>query len=398
MKALHILQVTNRIPWPLNDGGNIAVYNLTRHLHRAGHRVELASLNTSKHHQDPKVITEVTAVHAVDIDTTVTLSGAIWGMFSTLPYNIARFLSSDFSVLLQRLLSEGHFDLVQLEGSYMSLYIPAIRAVTQAPIILRSHNVEFQIWERLAGHEPNLLKRIYMRRLGRGIRRFELAHLQEVDAIVPIAQQDEAFYRSSGFRKPMRTIGGGVDLSAFSPQHPLTTNLKIGFLGSLEWMPNVQGLHWFLEEIWPHVFAQHPTAELHVAGKNPPAALASLQVAGMTFHGMVPDAASFMETCHFFIVPLHAGGGMRLKVVEAMAMGRCVIATQIGAEGVDAKAGEEIIQIDGVEEWKLAFDLLLPRPERSLAVAAAAMQAAHARFGLAAIGAQLEEFYQEVLA
>lgn len=397
LKPLRILQVTNRIPWPLNDGGNIAVYNLTRYLHNAGHHVELACLNTSKHHQDPTVIQAVAAIHAVDIDTTVTAWGAFAAMFSSLPYNVARFLSQEFSELLQRLLQGDRFDLVQLEGSYLSLYIPAIQAVSKAPIILRSHNVEFQIWQRLATHEPNLFKRLYMKRLARGIRKFELDHLQDVDAIIPIASQDEKFYCASGFQKPMRTINGGVDTSTFQPQHPLEPNLKIGFLGSLEWMPNLNGLAWFVEEIWPMLRKANSKLELHVAGKNPPDHLQDWKVEGMTFHGMVPDAAAFMETCHFFIVPLHAGGGMRMKIIEAMAMGRCVVSTSIGAEGIDAQDNTEIVIADGTDAWIKRIQELLQAPERSLAIAQQAHSLAQGRFGLAAVGEQLETFYQEVL-
>jgi polysaccharide biosynthesis protein PslH len=299
LKALHILQVTNRIPWPLNDGGNIAVYNLTRHLHRAGHRVQMACLNTSKHRQDPAAITEADAVHTVDIDTSITAWGAFKGLFGKQPYNVSRFWSPAFAQLLQDLLQKNAFDLIQLEGSYLSIYVAAMRAVSTVPIVLRSHNVEFQIWDRVAAHTRNPLKRIYIRNLAGKIQDFELTHLHDYDAIIPIASHDEAFYRAEGYRLPIRTVNGGVDLSAFSPKLPLVANRKVAFLGSLEWLPNVQGLEWFLAKVWPQVHAQHPDVELHVAGKNPVAHLQALQVPGMTFHGMVADAAAMMESCHF---------------------------------------------------------------------------------------------------
>ncbi|HEX2901078.1 MAG TPA: glycosyltransferase, partial [Bacteroidia bacterium] len=238
MKGLHILQVANRIPWPLNDGGNIATYNVTRLLHRAGHRVELACLNTSKHRQDPASIREVTAVHAVDIDTTVTALGAFKGLIAATPYNVARFWSPAFAEMLESLLRKGDFDLVQLEGSYMSLYTASIRKATKAPLILRSHNVEHQIWQRLAANEANFLKRAYLQSLTRKIRTWELEHLNDYDAILPIAHQDAEFYRQQGFSGPIRTVHGGVDLETFHLKAPLAFNFKVGFLGSLEWMPN----------------------------------------------------------------------------------------------------------------------------------------------------------------
>lgn len=397
MKGLHILQVVNRVPWPLNDGGNIATYNVTRFLHRAGHRVELACLNTLKHHQDPRSLTEATAVHTVDIDTTVTISGAAKGLLTRIPYNVKRFLSQEFSDKLQSILREGDFDLVQLEGSYMSLYAATIRHATKAPIVLRSHNVEFQIWERLAANEGNVFKRTYLQSLTKKIRAWELDHLQDYDAIIPIASQDAEFYRNQGFKGPIRTINGGVDLETFHVTEEISHNYKVAFLGSLEWMPNVQGLHWFLNEIWPQLRSLEPRLELHVAGKNPSEELKALKVNGMIFHGEVHDAASFMESCHFFVVPLLSGGGMRLKVVEAMAMGRCVISTTIGAEGIDCKIGEEILLADDPADWVTVFQGLLADSANSVSIAQAGMVAARQRFSLAAVGAAFEEFYKEVL-
>ncbi|MFM2376880.1 MAG: hypothetical protein RLZZ165_1977, partial [Bacteroidota bacterium] len=319
------------------------------------------------------------------------------GLFTGMPYNVVRFWSQPFAELLGRVLRQHAFDIVQLEGSYLSLYSETIRKASPARLILRSHNVEHLIWNRLAENEGNALRRLYLRGLGRKIQAWELAHLNDYDAIIPIAHQDEALYRAHGFHRPMRTIHGGVDLSAFAPKLPLAFNLNVGFLGSLEWLPNVQGLIWFLEQVWPRLREIIPGLVLQVAGKNPPRHLQDLRVEGMVFHGMVADAAAFMEGCHFFIVPLLSGGGMRIKVVEAMAMGRSVVSTRIGAEGIRLNEGEEITLADTAEEWVHAFRSLVGSPSVSLGIARKAMDAARSRFGLEAMGRSFEEFYREVL-
>lgn len=397
MKPLRILQVTNRIPWPLNDGGNIATYNLTRALHRAGHHVELACLNTSKHRQDPAVIREAAAVTAVDIETTVTAMGAFRGLFTRMPYNVARFRSASFSSKLGQLLRERVFDIVQLEGSYMSLYLQVIRSATRVPVILRSHNVEHQIWNRLAVSEPSALKRWYLRQLGRKIAAWELEQMPLVDAIVPITEQDATYYRMQGYTKVIRPIPGGVDLADLARKDAIVPDTRIAFLGSLEWLPNLQGLEWFLQAVWPELHRRHPQLQLHVAGKNPPAQLSQIKAAGMTFHGMVPDAGEFLRTCHFFIVPLLSGGGMRIKVLEAMAAGCCVLSTNIGAEGIAVRHGHEVMLCDKPEEWLVAFDQLLSRPEASLAMAEEGRLLAIARYGMEAVGEEFVKFYREVL-
>jgi glycosyltransferase involved in cell wall biosynthesis len=396
LRPLSILQITNRIPWPLNDGGNIATYNVTRFLHRKGHRIVLASLNTQKHYQQPSVLREVSEVRAVDIDTSITLGGLIGGLFSRQPYNVERFRSDEFAALLKELLQKEKFDIVQLEGSYLSIYLPVIREHSNSPVLLRSHNVEFRIWERLAANTGNPLKRFYLQNLARKIRRFELHWLPQYDGIIPIADQDEDFYRESGFKGHLRTINGGVDLATFSPSRPLAFAPTICFLGSLEWKPNVQGLHWFLQKVWPQVVDLHPEAELHVAGKNPPAALSRLSAPGLKFHGMVPDAAEFLDSCHIFIVPLLSGGGMRLKIVEAMANGKCILSTRVGAEGIACTHEKDIFLSDDPDEWARILRELLTSRQRSVQVAKNGMQLAKEKYSWEAIIAQFEAFYQEV--
>lgn len=398
MKPLRILQISNRIPWPLNDGGNIATYNVARYLHRQGHSVTLASLNTLKHRQDPSQLKEIDAIHSVEIDTSISILGLIKGIFSAEPYNVSRFKSLAFENLLLDLLEKESFDLVQLEGSYMSLYCDTIRKKTSVPIVLRSHNVEFKIWNRLANAEQSKLKSWYLKLLGKKIERFEIDHLDDYDAIVPIADLDEEFYRSKQFSKPMRTVNGGVDLERFAPVSTISADTKFLFLGSLEWQPNIQGLYWFLENVWPKIYQKHPNTSFHVAGKNPSKALAELKVEGMVFHGMVDDAAEFLKSGHFLVVPLHSGGGMRLKIVEALANAKCIISTSLGAEGIAINDGKNIVLADSPQTWIEKMDYYLQHPEESVAIAQNALQLAHDKYGWDAIVSDLVDFYRtEVL-
>lgn len=398
MKPIHILQVTNRIPWPLNDGGNIATYNVSRFLHRNGHRVVLASLNTNKHHQDPAVLKEIDEVHAIDIDTSLTAVGLLKGLFSRQPYNVERFRSEEFAELLARLVTENQFDIIQLEGSYLSLYIEGVRKHTDCPIVMRSHNVEFKIWERLAANTSNPLKRFYLKNLAGKIKNFEVKLIPACDGIIPIAGQDTDFYREAGFKGHLKTINGGVDLETFKPSVPPHFAPTICFLGSLEWQPNVQGLRWFLDQVWPAVHAAHPEAEFHVAGKNPPPELEKLSVPGMRFHGMVPDAPAFLDASHIFVVPLFSGGGMRMKIVEAMANGKCTVSTRIGAEGIAYKDEHDILLAEEANEWIGILNDLLTSQHKSVEIAKNGMQLAQGKYSWEAIVAQFEAFYREVLA
>lgn len=390
---MRILQLNNRLPWPLNDGGNIATWHVTKYLHEFGHTVTLAALNTSKHRQDPKVLSDIAEVHAVDIDTSVSPIGALVALFGSLPYNLKRFESPDFRALLVRLLTENAFDIILVETSYMALYLDTLRAHTSCPIILRSHNIEHQIWERLAEAASNPLKGWYFRHLAKKIKRFEIDTADQFDGIVAITADDLTWYSDHTKSVQLTSINAGANLDRFTttpPTHPL----KMCFLGSLEWEPNVQGLRWFLDAAWPLIRAAWPEAELHVAGKNPPDSLKMLTVPGMVFHGEIPNVETFLSTYGILVVPLLSGGGMRLKVVEAMAAGKCVLSTSIGAEGIAYTDGTDLLIADTPEAFRDQAINLQAHPDRVTQIGQAAMQLAREKYDWAQLVRRFEAFFE----
>lgn len=376
LKPLKILQINNRIPWPLNDGGNLATYYVGKFLHSLGHKVSLATLNTTKHRQDPKVVAQIYTVYTTEIDTRIRIFPMIKALFSKMPYNIKRFVSPEFSQTLKECIQKENPDIIQIEGSYQAIYIADLRQVTNAPIVLRSHNVEWKIWHRLAQGASNPLKRWYLNNLQQKIRAFEERTLHDFDAIVAITDEDRDWYQDNGYAKNLTTIQAGVDLSDRIPAASWPSMASIGFIGSLEWEPNLEGLKWFVEEVWPTVYQAHPKCQFHVAGKNPPEWMHTWDVPGMTFHGMVENATAFIQDVHLFIVPLLSGSGMRLKVIEAMAVKKCVVSTSIGAEGIHIEDGKDIVLADTAEEMVFALNNLLDNPEKSKAIASEGYQTA----------------------
>lgn len=394
LKQLHILQVTNRLPWPLNDGGNLATHAIAKHLSALGHRVTLASLNTRKHRQDPSALSNVAEVHAVDIDTRIRPLPLALGLFQSTPYNIARFRSPAFEDLLSRLVREQRPDIVQLEGSYQALFLPAIRRGGDVPVLLRSHNVEWRIWQRVFQYERNPLKRLYLRNMYRKIRAFEQDTLHGFDGVVAITEEDEAWYKAQGFAGPITTVNAGADLSRYAPGGDWAPAFKVGFIGSMEWEPNVQGLLWFLDKVWPAVLAACPEAEFHIAGKHPPEWMDRWnELPGVRFHGMVEDAVDFLRGIRLFVVPLLSGSGMRLKIVEALAMQKCVVSTRVGAEGIRVVDGRDLLLRDQPAEFSGALISLLREPARGEALALAGRQSIQECYDWRILINRFVEFY-----
>jgi glycosyltransferase involved in cell wall biosynthesis len=377
---LRILQITNRIPFPLNDGGNIASYHVTYYLNKAGNQMTLASLNTKKHFQDPSALKDIADVYTSDIDTTVTPVGLLRGIFSNIPYNVKRFQSQAFEDLLRDILGKNTFDIIQVEGSYMALYLPVLRANSKAPIVLRSHNIEHEIWHRLAVNESNPVKRWYFTMLSGKIKVFEDRTLKLFDAIVAITDRDADYYRKQGFKGELKVINAGADLERFKPNRSLQQKGTICFLAGLDWLPNQQGLDWFIDTIWKELKYKFPDIQLHIAGKSMPERYYALKNQGISVHGMVPDAIEYLQKYEIFIVPLLSGGGMRLKVVEGMALGKCIISTSVGAEGVAYSNGIDIIIADTPEQWIEKISDLINTPEQIYAIGENAYMLANRKY------------------
>ncbi|WP_223649878.1 glycosyltransferase family 4 protein [Hymenobacter psoromatis] len=358
---MHILQVSPRIPYPLHDGGAIGIYNITAGLLRAGHRVTMLAINTPKHHQPADVLAHLGPnfrLVTVDVDTTARPLKALWNLlFSRRPYNIARFINSDVIGVLVPLIQTESFDVIQYEGTYVAWYHEWLDSEDLTPeravSILRAHNIEYVIWERLAQGEKNLAKRQYLNQLAARLRRFEKEYLWCFDGVAAITKEDIVRLRELGCPEPIALVPAAVEMASFQPDPSIKPQPRTIFMiGSLNWLPNLEGLEWLLREVWPALHAELPDLELHVAGVAPPAHLLVPRHDNVFIHGFVESAAAFMRQYELMLVPLLSGGGMRVKIIEGMALGKGILSTSIGAEGIEVRDGHDIIRRDGAAAWQ----------------------------------------------
>ncbi|MDX8340537.1 glycosyltransferase family 4 protein [Draconibacterium sp. IB214405] len=344
---MNILQVTNKVPFPAKDGGAIACMNLTRGFSQLGHRVTVLAMNTLKHHVQPNEIPEdikqLATFKLVDVPARINAFAALVNLlFSQKPYNAVRFIDKNFSDALVELLTNNQFDIIQLEGLYVCPYIPVIRKYSKATVVYRAHNVEFEIWERAAKLSHGL-KKIYLQNLSKRIRRFEKGLLNSYDVLVPITSRDGDRLDKLGNVKDKLVSQTGVDTSRLVADKSEMEFPSLFHLGSLEWAPNQEGVLWFIENCWPEIHKTYPELRFYVAGRNAPQWLIDkLNVDGVVFEGEVADAYRFMNSKAIMIVPLFSGSGMRIKIIEGMALGKSIISTSIGAEGITVTDGEDI--------------------------------------------------------
>ncbi len=351
---MRILQLCHKIPFPPSDGGAIAMHQLTRGLLDKGQYVKVMALAPFKQKQEPdsipKEYTEETSFEAFPVDTRVKPWPAFMNLFTRESYNISRFYCPKAAARLAGVLQEEEFDIIQLEGLYLTPYIPVIRRHTGSPIIFRSHNIEHFIWERMAKSEPNPVKRGYLKLLASRLKTFELKTVYQVDGLVAISPLDKYFFVKNGFSHPAITIPVTIDTDQYSPGEDTAEPGTIFHLGSMDWRPNQEGVRWFLDKVWPLVTGKDPSLCFHLAGKNIPDSFRRFKTGQVKVDGMVPDAVHYMNSKDLMVVPLRSGGGMRVKIIEGMAAGKAIVSTSIGAEGIDCTHGENIFLADTADE------------------------------------------------
>ena len=398
---MKILQLCNRVPFPLVDGGAIAMFAMTKSFANAGCEVHTLAINTKKHFVDPTKIpswfSDKTELYTVNADTDVKAAGAFMNLFSSSSYNLVRFDIPEYHKKLEELLKKNKYDVVQLEGLFLSMYIPTIRKYSAALISMRAHNVEYLIWERMALNTNSVVKKKYLQLLAARLKREEIAALNQVDCIVPISSVDEASYQKLGAKVPMLVCTGGVDedLLLFATQS--TEVNSIFHLAAMNWQPNLQAADWLLEKIWPLLKNKFPDLKLYLVGKDMPAKYFKLENQQLQVNGAVANAFDFMLSKNIMLVPLLSGSGMRIKIVEGMALGKVIVSTRIGAEGIDYTHKKNILIADTAEDFASAVELALTQKELYQSISTNARQLVKEKYTNTSIVNALLNFYETQL-
>ena len=334
---MNILILGNRFPWPLHDGGAIATFQMMKALAFEGHGISYFSFNTKKHFVDEKTLLErfsFCKFYPQDLDTSVTPLGAIKNLFSNRSFHLQRYENEQANASLAKILQFESFDIVHIEGLYSAGFIETVRKYFKGHVSYRAHNIESQIWERLADETSNRFKKFYLKLQAKRLKREEELFWQKVDSIIPIAP-DDAKAISLKVNKPMFTYLPGVQIGLI--EEVQLQPFQLFHIGSMEWMANVQGVEWFLQKVWPLVKSKVPQIEFHIAGKGLDPLDPWIFQSGVYNHGEVENAKTFMLNHGICVVPVVAGSGIRMKLIEAMSMGIPCVSTKIGVQGIAAE-------------------------------------------------------------
>lgn len=398
---MQILQVANKFPYPAKDGGSIATLSLSRSLASQGHKVTVLAINTSKHYTDPASVpselSDAIRFISVAVNTDIRILSLIRNfLFSSQPYNAERFISKEFDQTLKNLLSAEKFDIIQLEGLYLAPYLETIRAHSTAKVVMRAHNIEHEIWERTASLTKGI-KKWYIKSLAGRIRRMEVQYLNRYDAVLPITARDGDFLHKLGCRLPSHVLPMGVDTVELLPDHSRLEFPSVFHIGALDWMPNQEGLLWFFENVWGKILEKHPDLLFYLAGRNAPPHFKVLPYPNVVYTGEVDNAYDFIRSKAVMIVPVLSGSGMRIKIIEGMALGKAIVTTSIGTEGIATTHGSDIFISDDPEEFARYVCSLIEDRNFCLIIGENASKFVKSRYDNYIITSSLVDFFQKLI-
>ncbi len=396
---MNILQICNKPPFPPLEGGSLAMNAITQGLLDKGHKVKVLAVNSYKNEVlydfFPQWYLQSTLFESVFIDLKVKIFPAFLNLFSSKSYHVQRFISKDFELKLIEILQKEAFEIVQLETLYLTPYLSVIRKYSDAKIILRSHNIEHLIWERIAKEAKNPLKKWYLKHLAKTLKNYEVSTLNEYDGIAAITQTDATTLKQLGCNKALTAISYGLDINEYTVDNKNET-LDLFHIGAMNWIPNQQGIKWFLDNVWNLIHEKLPDLKLCLAGRSMPDWLLHSKYPNVIILGEVENAKYFIQSNGIMVVPLFSGSGIRIKIVEAMALGKAVITTTIGAEGINYSKNKNIIIANTIDEFKNAIVELIHDNEKRMTIAKNARKLIEKEHNNNAIIDRLIAFYKQI--
>jgi len=394
---MKILWLKTELLHPVDKGGKIRTYQMLKELKKE-HEITYLTLDDGCAAPDACDLAAEYCNELITIPHRVSakFSGRFYSelaanLLSRLPYFIEKYRSQAMRQEIEKVLAENSHDILICDFLHPAINLPDDINI---PTLLFQHNVEAMIWKRHYEVSDNSAKRVYLRSQWERARRFERQACRRFDVVVAVSKEDAEVFRSEYGLDRVFEIGTGVDTEYFSPINgDRTVKPNIVFTGSMDWLPNSDAVKWFIKEIFPRIKTEVPEATFTVVGRDPFPDLIELakRDPSITVTGRVDDVRPYMRDAAVFVVPIRIGGGTRLKIFEAMAMGLPVVSTTIGAEGLPVNDGKELLLRDPVNSFGEAVISLLRNRDKVEALSGRGLRTVRNEFAWSTIAKQFAE-------
>ncbi len=391
---MRTLLLTQVLPYPPDSGPKVKTWNVIKYLAR-DHAITLASFTRGDQSTDvARLQRYCEAVHTVPMERGVLRDAAAMArsLATGQPWMMLRDHRPAMARLVDRLARESRFDIAhadQLNMAQYALRVPARR-------VLDAHNALWALYRRLADTMPHGPRRWLLEREWRLLRAHEGRMVRAFDAVLAVSEEDRAaLLAAAGFRRDIAVIPIAVDTDEIVPVARHSDADHILHVGTMYWPPNIDGIRWFIEEVLPLIRARRPGFVLDLVGSRPPEWLVELAARDPCIRvpGYVPDLTPYCEVAGAFVVPLRAGGGMRVKILNAMAQGIPMVSTTLGAEGIRVEHGKHVLLADSPEAFAEATLRLLSDPQFGASLAAAARALVESAYDARSVGRCVSDVY-----
>lgn len=393
---MKILWISPFFLHPTDRGAQIRSLGTLKELHKR-HEIHFAALNDPSNTEGPRRAGEYSSSQTVvphrapRRGSFAMLPQLIASLVQPVPLAVSRYASAELLRAVRQKLAEESFDSIVCDFLAAAPNVPDLSRT-----VLFEHNVEATIWQRHAAQATQPLKHRFFAMQAARMETYERTICRASKAVIAVSDIDARRMRQIFGVTNVASVPTGVDIDYFRPPQTPTQRSGLLFVGSMDWLPNIDAVTFFLREVFPLILAQRPGTTFTIAGREPTAAIRELAAAvpGVTVTGTVPDMRPYLWNAAVSVVPIRIGGGTRLKIYECMAAGLPVVSTTIGAEGLTYTAGRDILIAD--EPAQLAADCLrlLDQKDAAQTVAANAQALVEQHFSWSAIGRVFEEILE----
>lgn len=383
--------------WPLTTGARLRDYHCARQLALRSEVTFVQTCNPGE--APPEAPAEAGFVRLCTVykDRSYTPGKILRGLLGPAPIPVVNYTSTGAFTELRRILeSHGPFDSIQVEGVFLSAYVPEIRRLSDAAIVSDWHNIESELMRRYAGAESNPVRKLAALRTAPLLQRVEERLITSCDAVAVVSEREQQILHQRYPGRRVHVIPNGVETAFYrhDSDEVDAERRSLLFVGSMDYHANIDAVQWFAAEIWPGIAEQNPGMRFTVVGKDPPASIRALHGNSVEVTGTVPDVRPYYRQAVALAVPLRVGSGTRLKVLEAMAARVPVISTHCGAEGIDAQHDRELLYAETREEFCMAVAKLCTESGSRARLTAAAEELVGRHYEWSAIGEKLFEVHR----
>ncbi len=395
---MKILFLSPTVPFPLTDGGRIRVYNLLKQIAEKSD-VTLLALETQPTDGDGVVELQALGIEVHLVPNAPTLPRVSFGtlakaFFKRQPITVARYDVPTYRRKLRTLLANETFDLVH----YEMFHVAQFHTETDLPDVLSQQNVDSAIWRRLCSETANPFYKFAYWTQQLAFQRYECLLSPKFDAVTCTSDIDAAVFAQHCPKDAIEIIPNGVDITHYRPDFTAEAPAHLIYIGSMDWYPNEDAVAFFADEVFPRIQEKVPDVAFSIVGGNPSGRVQKLaERDGVLVTGRVPEIKPYFAEATVFVVPLRIGSGTRLKILEALAMGKAIVSTSVGAEGLDLKNGEEIFIADEPEAFADAVTRLLTDAELRRRIGENGRARVERDYDWRRIGEKLHTLYTQIL-